>query len=478
MSIAAIGLRLVGLLNSKAHGLTVGFPWVLPRRRFELGLGASALAIEACLLGISFLERPASHVPEFISYYLLLSVPYLTACWLVTCGSIPASRHAVRWIWIAALLFRVTVVPLSPSLSEDTARYRWQGMLQDAGGDPYIATPEDAQWEGLRDSTWDRIAGKDKTSPYGPVLELLNLQYFRFVRWWEPDPWQQVWLFKLPFAAADLAVGLGLMALLSGVGRPATWALVYLWSPLPVTEFWIEGHNDALALAFVLGALALAVRKRSRWALVLVSVAALCKVWPIVLFPFLTLARVDAKWRLEWKGLLACVPVVLVLCLPYWGGIGSVWQALDGFTSGWRNNDSLFAGLLLLSQGDMTVAARSAAVVLAAAVVVFRLAPMPRLAPELAAICALLLLSANCFPWYLTWMLPLLAVHPCPPLLLWTALVPLAYHVVPAYEATGSWQYDRAVVGMEYAPVLTWVGILAVVRAWRWLGLTRAREAR
>ena len=458
--------------------MTVGSPWVPRRRRLELGLAACALAIEAYLLAILFLERPASHVPEFISYYLLLSVPYVTACWLVTSGSIPPSRHAVRWIWIVALLFRFTVVPLHPSLSEDTARYRWQGMLQDAGGDPYIATPEDARWEGLRDSTWNRIAGKDKTSPYGPVLELLNLQYYRFVRWWEPDPWQQVWLFKLPFAAADLAVGLGLMALLSGIGRPATWGLVYLWSPLPVTEYWIEGHNDALALAFVIGALALAVRKQARWALVVLAVAALCKVWPIVLFPFLTLARKDGRWHFEWKGLLACVPVVLVLCLPYWGSIGSVWRVLDGFASGWRNNDSLFAGLLLLSQGNMAIAAWSAAIALVAAVVVVRIAPMPRLAPELAAVCALLLLSANCFPWYLTWMLPLLAVHPFPPLLLWTALVPLAYHVVPAYEATGSWQYDRGVVGIEYAPVLTWLGILAVARGRRWLGQIRTGEAR
>ena len=457
--------------------MTVSAPRVPGRWQLKLGLGACALAIEACLLAVLLLERPASHVPEFISYYLLLSVPYVTACWLVTSGSIAASRQAVRWIWLAALLFRLTVVPLDPSLSEDTARYRWQGMVQDAGGDPYLATPEDARWDGLKDATWPRIAGKDKTSPYGPVLELFNLQYYRLVRWWDPDPWKQVWLFKLPFALADLAVGLGLMVLLLAVGRPATWALVYLWSPLGVTEFWIEGHNDAFAVALATGALALAAHRRPRCALVALAVAALCKVWPIVLLPFLALTREGGRWRCEWKGLLACAPVALVLCLPYWTGIGSVWHVLDGFASGWRNNDSLFAGLLLLSRGDMAMAARIAAVALVAAVAVFRIAPMPRLAPELAGVCALLLLSANCFPWYLTWMLPLLAVHPYPPLILWTALVPLAYHVVPGYEATGTWQYDRALVGVEYAPVLTWLGILGAARIWRCFASVRARQA-
>ncbi len=466
-------------MDLQTHGLAVGAPRVPSHRLLTLGLGACAVAIEACLLSVLALGRPASHVPEFISHYLLLSVAYVTACWLVTSGSgVPASRSAVRWMWVAALLFRLTVIPLDPSLSEDTARYRWQGMVQDAGGDPYLATPENARWDGLRDATWPRIAGKDKTSPYGPVLELLNLQYYRLIRSWEPDPWRQIWLFKLPFALADVVVGLGLMALLSAVGRPRTWALVYLWSPLAVTEFWIEGHNDAFAVAFAIGALALAARKKSNWALVVLAIAALCKVWPIVLLPFLVMAKEDGRWRCRWKGLLACIPVVLVVCLPYWPGIGSVWHALDGFASGWRNNDSLFAGLLVLSQGNMVMAARAAAVTLLTAVAVFRILQMPPLAPELAAICALLLLSANCLPWYLTWMLPLLAVHPYPPLLLWTTLVPLAYHVVPGYEATGTWEYDRALVGVEYAPVLAWLGILAIAWIWRRLGTVHASRAR
>ena len=64
-------------------------------------------------------------------------------------------------------------------------------------------------------------------------------------------------------------------------------------------------------------------------------------------------------------------------------------------------------------------------------------------------------------------MLPFLAVHPNAPLLLWTALVSLAYHVVPHYEAAGIWEYDRSLVGLEYAPVLGWLG---------WQGLSRIRK--
>ena len=51
----------------------------------------------------------------------------------------------------------------------------------------------------------------------------------------------------------------------------------------------------------------------------------------------------------------------------------------------------------------------------------------------------MLMISANCHPWYLTWLLPLLVLVPVPGLLLWTALVPLAYSAVIAWVETGEW---------------------------------------
>lgn len=429
------------------------------------------MAIELALLLVAGLARPASHVPEFISYYLLASAVFVTACWLVARGdeALSAAR-SLRWIWVAALVFRLTVLHLQPSLSEDAARYRWQGMLQDAGGDPYIAVPMDPAWDGLRDSTWPRIAGRDRPSAYGPVVEQLNLWHFRLVSALEPEPPAQVWLFKVPFALADLAVGWALMGLLSAVGRPRAWTLVYLWSPLAVTEFWIEGHNDSLALLFAVLALGLAARSRRIWALPVLSVAAMCKFWPAVLFPFLLVRRRNGRWSIEWKGALLSLVVLAALCLPYWSSIVNVVRSVAGFAGGWRNNDSLFAIFLELTGGNMVAAAAISGCALVLSIVVLRTLALPPLAGELSAVCAVLLLAANCFPWYLTWMLPLLAVHPNPGLLLWTALASLAYHVIPGYEASGVWGYDGNLIRLEYLPVLTWLGVSVTQHLRRSLG--------
>ncbi len=445
-------------------------------RRLALGLFACALALETGFLSLLRLERLASHIPDYITHYLLISVPYLVACWLVASGARrPERRLGVRWIWAAAILFRLTVLPLAPSLSDDLVRYRWQGMLQSVGGDPYRDTPDQAAWDGLRDETWSRVTAKDNPSAYGPLLEQLYLGHYLLTASLVEDPWTQVWLFKLPFAFADLAVGWALMALLAAAGRPRSWALVYLWSPLAVIEFWAEGHNDAVAVALVVAALACSLRAKPNWALAALTTAFLCKFWPVVLYPFLLVSRADGRWRMHWRGALGCIPLVLVVSMPYWDSLFHVGIVLDGLFGRWRNNDSVFAVVLHLAGGEFGPASAAIKCLLVLAVAglrVSRLAPVPA---WLATVCALLLLSPNCFPWYLTWMLPLLAVQPAAPLLLWTSLVALAYHVVIGYEASGVWEYDRSLVGLEYAPPLLWLGLLGARRVLQPLSVAAIR---
>ena len=226
------------------------------------------------------------------------------------------------------------------------------------------------------------------------------------------------------------------MWLLAAAGRSPAWALIYLWSPLAVTEFWIEGHNDALGVALAVAAIALSLRWRHTWALVLLTIATLCKFWPVVLFPFLALARSGGAGKCSGRGCWRAARLALRFA-------ASTGTACRTSSRCWRA--SRWAGaittaclpvLLWVAGGDMASAATAGRWILIACVAWLWWRRLPPCLGELGAVTALLLLSANCFPWYLSWMLPLLAVHPVRPLLLWTALAPLAYHVVPAYEAT------------------------------------------
>jgi hypothetical protein len=434
-----------------------------------------AVSLETGYLGMHSLGNLGERVVEFITLYLLVSVLYLVCCYLITRESGVASSGGARsgrvasrklliLLWGAGVAFRLTLLPLDPTLSEDLYRYRWQGKLQAAGGNPYVEIPGDPRWEHLRDSTWARVNRKDLPSAYGPLLELAYAGYYRVVSAVEPDEMRQAWLFKLPFAALELAVGAAVLHLLTAAGAPRAWLLIYLWSPLIVVEFWAQGHNDSLAVLFLVLALAAASRQRWTGAFASLTLGALAKFWPAVLFPFFLLQRREKRWIVHWKPALVAVPLALAVSWPYWGGISNVTELLKEFVGGWRNNDSLY-GLIYQFVGDDF--ARSTTWVtrmLIAALAALWALQLPLAKAAKWAVVLILLFSANCFPWYLSWLVPLLALYPGAPLLLWTALVVLSYHILIGYQALGVWEDSDQMRFLEYLPVYTMLGGVFVSR--------------
>jgi hypothetical protein len=79
-------------------------------------------------------------------------------------------------------------------------------------------------------------------------------------------------------------------------------------------------------------------------------------------------------------------------------------------------------------------------------------------------IVCILLFSANCHPWYLTWFIPLLAIYPHPSLLLWISLAPLAYAVRIRWDSTWGvgWVHSRPVVDVRAGVRVDGVGIFAM----------------
>ncbi len=90
---------------------------------------------------------------------------------------------------------------------------------------------------------------------------------------------------------------------------------------------------------------------------------------------------------------------------------------------------------------------------LAAALAVLWALRLPLLKASMWAVVLLLLFSANCFPWYLNWLVPFLAIYPEPALLLWSGLVVLACHVLIEYGALGTWNYSDQFLWLECGPV-------------------------
>jgi len=134
----------------------MGFRWISVRRYFQMtGLAASttirllacAALIEALLITLRLQGDLRYRIPETVGLLLLISILYLISVYLVLRpnqgGKSRADKKLMLVVAGAAVLFRLTVWPMAPALSDDVFRYRWEGMVQAEGGNPYQARPSD-----------------------------------------------------------------------------------------------------------------------------------------------------------------------------------------------------------------------------------------------------------------------------------------------------------------------------------------------
>lgn len=403
-----------------------------------------AILLETGFLALAFSGDLRRSLVETILLVAALTIIHVTAVFAAVKGKLPAGGPALAIIGFAALGFRLTVFPLAPAFSDDVYRYRWEGKVQAAGLNPYRTAPSDPAAAGLRDATYPWVGQKHARAGYGPVLELVEAAMFRAVAHL-PDPFRQAFWFKLPAALADLGTGLTLAFLLKTMHLPPERVLVYAWAPLPVFEFWINGHNDSLLLlGVVLAVLALA-GARYVAASAALTLAALTKFWPAALFPLLF-----RRWR--WQLLL--LPALTAVCLwPYRSSFTLNLAYLSGFLGGWRNNDSLFGLTLAAAAGDPQVAKWLTALLFGAAILAMRRLDLHPAHALLATPAVLLALSANVHPWYLTWLLPGLVLVPSPALLLWVSAAPFFYDRLPFWIENGDWRPLSPLRWAVYIPV-------------------------
>ncbi len=372
-----------------------------------------AAGLAAGWIGLRRLDNLQSEPVLTILTLLLSSTVYLVSVhWILQGDGKTQPPHLYRFILAGTIGFRLIAWPLYPAFSDDIFRYHWEGQLQAVGGgNPYLVAPSEDKWRWLRDETYPKVVLPDFKTIYGPAIELQQMATYRLLA--PLPPFSRVFWFKLPSAIFDLLTIVAITLWLRARREPVEKILIYAWCPLPVFEFWINGHNDSMLICFLVTALWLEARYGRAVTGAALALATATKLWPAILFPFVRLR----------SGLVG-LAVFAALALPYAADVLENAQYATGFLGGWRNNDSIY-GLVLAACGGNVYAAKYATFALLGSAVLWmmwRKYPLDRAAWTL--IPLMLAISANVHPWYLTWLVPLLVVRPTAPLLLWVALVP------------------------------------------------------
>jgi alpha-1,6-mannosyltransferase len=356
------------------------------------------------------------------------------------------SRGAFWLVLAAAILFRATLWPLAPTLSNDLYRYRWDGRAQLAGENPYLATPDDARLRDLRDpsnSNDMRMPAQEIPTIYPPLAELVFRTAARFL----PRPVA----FKLPMEAADVLTMILLAVWLRAAGGRAYQLAIYAWNPLVVVEFAGSAHSDALTLVALVGAFVI-IKSRPTLSTLLLACAALLKSFPIMLFPLWLWRQGWPKSRRSWASAFAAGAIAAVCTWPYRAALHQIPVTMVYFESRWQdNNASLYSILKLLTHSHSVAAGIGMGVAIALAL----WAAIRGVEPVRAAFLifgAILLFAPNAYSWYFTWVIPFLCFYPNTAWLLLTVLQFLSYQVLIDYSASGHWHFDPRYVALTYAP--------------------------
>jgi alpha-1,6-mannosyltransferase len=406
------------------------------------GLLAAGALLEALYLRMHSLYYLKNHAIAFMVLALGAGIVYLIA--LYGFERTRASRASFILLIFAALVFRATLWPMEPTLSDDLQRYRWDAKVQANGWNPYAIAPQDPRLASLRDHYYEIMPGRETPTIYPPATELLYRAAWKFF----PGPIE----FKVPFAAADVVVLLLLAWIFRDEKDGPFRVAVYAWNPLVIVEFAGSGHNDVLALLGIVAGLAL-MKKRPGLASASIALGAMAKVFPAVLLPVWIRRAGWPEKRSGWWAAALVVAVFLFLIVPYWDGRGAIRADLVHYEANWKNNHASLYTVIDWVTGGGT---RIPELVAAAAIwgLAFWLA-WKRAEPARAAYLLVgtsLAFWPNGYPWYFTWIVPLLCFFPSPAWLLLTVLQVLSYKVLIGYGILGQFKFDPLMQWLVYVP--------------------------
>jgi alpha-1,6-mannosyltransferase len=330
-------------------------------------------------------------------------------------AALPAYQSA--WVfWLGAVVLRLLVLPIMPG--DDLWRYRWEGLIQLHGFNPYALSPDAPVLAPLRDADWLKINHRDFAAIYPPVTEAC----FATLAWFG----NSVWLYKIVFGAVDLAscgVLRRLLARQDGGGEQAAW---YAWNPLAVYAFAGAAHFDCLMILPLLGAIwALDKYPAARpaenggaqadwktpllWlSILLLGVAAAVKIVPLALFPVWVFAA--ASWRRALGLFPVCIAPLAISAFAYGFPRVPIFATLQQFGQKFRVNDLVWS--LLKGGTTATVSANNGMIEAGTVCTLLLLAFWLRRDWRCGLMWvwgAALLLSPVVHAWYVVWLLPIAA---------------------------------------------------------------------
>ena len=294
-----------------------------------LGLVVTAAWIVVCLVS----KQPGkSTLPVFLACALVIIVCSGLAVWK---HHLTGKRIAFKWILLSAVLLRLISLFGEPLFEDDYYRYMWDGYQTATTHDPYTQAPAaffDQDVPEVFEPVLSLINYSDLATVYGPVTQWVFAIGYHVSA-------AEVWPLQLMAAIADLLV----LCLLYRLGA-GNALLLYAWSPLLLKEFSLTAHPDIYAILLMLIGVFFAYRQLAVLAGIAIALAFGCKVFAILVIPWL----VTSGWRAKQWATFSVALIATLSLITLWYGSINIWipEGLKAMADNWLFNAPLYSLLL------------------------------------------------------------------------------------------------------------------------------------
>lgn len=400
----------------------------------------TTFSILLTILAVPFL--PFSSVVSYGIGCILSSAFYLICAW--TLQRIDLTDRALFVFIISSLFVRLSFLAIAPIGSDDLYRYIWDGKVQAHGINPYSYSATDERLRYLHSPLLpSAINHPDLKTIYFPLSQWIFFLCFKLSG-------EAVWGFKLALLLAESATIAGLILVLKKLNISHKFVLLYALCPLPIMQFGVDGHLDALGLPLLIFSVYFLADGRKLLSFLLLGLSISVKPAGLVLLPAYF---VNEK---EWPGRLNAIWIPLatvgVQFLPYLGS-PNPFEMLGVFAKNWTFNGIFFEAVNLLLRDNQTSRLICGIVLL---LVVLMLSSKKGEFFDVLyfSVLALLLCSPVVHPWYVSWLAVLLPLRQQWSGIVFSATVGLTSYTVINYRLHGLWEQSALVLLLEYLPVL------------------------
>ncbi len=397
------------LLKNKEATIFSRHPW------YRIALLSVVFVITLIMLKMADALPVRNHAP-IVSIWLGSFIPYIVGCILI----LFTRPQQGRWQWIeigiilvGAVVLRASLIGTAPDFSGDAWRYLWDARITLHGYSPYVYIPDARPLVPLHDSlVYGQMGYHDVPTLYPPAAQAIYLISYLLAP-------SNIFVLKTIFMCFDLTTCVVIVLLLKRKGLDPARCIIYAWCPLPIVEFAVQGHIDVVMLTFVM-LMILSAQGTGRAARsitgFLLGLATLTKLYPLILLCVVLRRR-------DYILLLVCILTIMIGYIPFIIlGHGQVF----GFFSTYLNQHGGNGGVVLVAiqlVGESLGIGQSMIVliehgvagvlILAVALTVFGLRLRERIGMEaatLALIATIFSISSFVYPWYVTALIPWVAL--------------------------------------------------------------------